>query len=209
MSKKIKYIISITLVVIIMSLGILTLIMGVVPVGGNDAINLPDQVYIYSNWYGSGMLRLRRGEGEENKVETERINQIFNLLNDGFKQKALTAFFRGELGKGLEYNEDNAGTINKYKDDEDNITIMFIYSNANDQLADKDNITSNYRYLCFTVNASTDWNEVIFGIGVDYNDLEDESSKPEYYYSRSFSGKMNTSGLYEYALSLIAGAKEN
>lgn len=210
MSKKIKYIVSISLVVLIMTLGIITLIMGIVPVGGNDAINLPDQVYIYSNWYGTenGKLRLRRGEGEENKAETERINQIFNLLNDGFKQKALSALFRGELGKGLEYNKDGAGSINKYKDDENNITIMFVYSSSNEQLADKNDITSNYRYLCFTVNNSTEWKDITFGLGVDYNTEDDESSKPEYYYSRNFSGKMDTSELYKYVYSLIEGAKE-
>lgn len=207
MSKKIKYIVCISLVVILMSLGIITLIMGLVPVGSNDAINLPDYIYIYTNNIGGtqnkdvGKIEIhRRGD------DATRVNKIFDLLNQGFQQKALTAMFRGELGDGLNFVDNRAEgkntTINKYKDDIDKITIVFCYDNAQ-KVEGSDKNYTGYKYVCFTVEDSTEWRDITFGLPSSLNTPESESSSPSLSYQYSFNGKMSTSGLYKYVRSIV------
>lgn len=205
LSKKIQFIVCISLVVIIICLGVITLIMGIVPTGGlKGKFDLPDEVYIYSELYPSGKLRLRKGEGAGNRIETERINEIYDRLDSGLKQKSLTALFRGELGSGFKYYN-TAGVMDKCgNDEENNITIMFIYTDSLNRLADENDITSNYKYVCFTVSNTTKWHEVTFGMGVNNNDSDDVASN-QYYYTRCYTRNMNTSSLYKYVYSLIEG----
>ena len=202
MSKKIKYIISISVVILIMTIGIITLILGLVPVGSNDAINLPNTVYIYTDLLNDEKIPLYRRDGNES--DTEKINKIFDLLNDGFSQKALSAIFKGELGAGLEL-EHRGGSVEKYKDTEDKITLLFIYDEEQTAKNEKTGETYKYSFLCFTVDNSTEWQEVIFGLNTSYTSEENEAGSKEFFYSNRYKGKMKTSGLYEYVYSLLEG----
>lgn len=202
MSKKIKYIISISVVILIMTIGIITLILGLVPVGSNDAINLPNTVYIYTDLLNDEKIPLYRRDGNES--DTEKINKIFDLLNDGFSQKALSAIFKGEFGAGLEL-EQRDGRIDKHKDTEDKITLLFIYDQEQTAKNEETGRTYKYNYLCFTVVNSTEWQEIVFGLNTSNQTEEGEIGSTFFSYSNCFKGKMKTSGLYEYVYSLLEG----
>ncbi len=208
MSKKVKYIISISLVVVIMSLGIITLILGLVPVGGNDAINLPNDVYIYTNLIDDNRDKLELHRREDSGSDVERINKIFDLFNRGFEQKALSAMFKGELGAGLEFVDNYANNIehkiNKYKDNEEYITFMFLYNE--EQHIQNVDTTWTYKRLCFTVSKSTEWQEIIIGLPTAYNDDYDSGNEITFRYY--YKGKMVTSELYNYANLLIDAHKQ-
>lgn len=202
MSKKVKYIIAISLVVLLMLLGIATLIMALVPVGSNDAINLPNAVYIYTNLSGSesdkerGKIELRKRDAKEEA----KINKIFNLFNDGFRQqKALTAMFKGELGKGLEFvdNYTTNKSIDKYKDDDEHITIVFCYSEPQ-KVNNAVEGYNGYEYVCFTVTNNTALQDIILGLPLALNSEDTETSSTSLSFQYSFEGKMVTSELYRY-----------
>lgn len=210
MSKKVKYIVSISLVVLVMALGVITLIMALVPVGSNDAINLPNDVYIYTNLIDKerGKIELHRRDGSGD--DARKINEIFNLFNDGFRQqKALTALFNGELGKGLEFVDNEAENngqdkyLDKYKDEEEHITIALCYNEEQKVEGAPENY-KGYKYVCFTVTKSVDLQDIILGLPSSLNSEDSESSSPRIYFQYSLNGKMSTQGLYNYVYELLA-----
>ncbi len=215
MSKKVKYIISISVVILIMALGIITLIMALVPVGSNDAINLPNHVYIYTNLIDkeNGKIELHRRDGTGE--DANKINKIFDLFNDGFRQqKALSALFSGNLGKGLEFVDhepiDGMQIMDKYKDDEENITIVFCYNEAqkvNNAPEDYD----GYGYVCFTVTSSKGLQDMVLGLLElnSSNESGDVSTSNTISYRYSLEGKMYTAELYNYVNSLLEVHKDN
>lgn len=217
MSKKVKYSISISLVVFIMALGVITLIMALVPVGSNDAINLPNDVYIYTNLRGTeadkekGKIELHRRNGTGK--DAEKINEIFNLFNEGFRQqKALTALFNGEMGKGLEFVDNYAlnktPSIDKYKDDDEHITLVFCYNDPQ-PVKNAPSGYKGYEYVCFTVTNSDKLQDIMIGLPSSLNSDDSESSRPNIGFQYSFNGKMSTRGLYKYVYSLLEVHKTN
>lgn len=218
MKKKIKSIISISIVVIVIAVGIATLILGLVPVGSNEDINLPNRVYIYTNLVGkdnggNGIYSLSRRDGTGK--DAEKINKIFDLFNDGFRQqKALTALFNGDLGKGLEVVENGTDAekiINKYKNEEEHITIVFSY-NEDQKIKGKASDVYNkdkYRNVCFTITKNNSLQDIILGLPDSSLSFEESENNTDIIaFSQFFRGKMVTGKLYDYVYSLLEPFKK-
>ena len=205
MNKKVKYAISISLVVIILCLAIVTLVMALVPVGSNDKINLPDEVYIYSNQTKSLPYK-RMTFYKSLDSDSKKINDIFDSFNDGFKQNALSALFKGELGKGLSTNYKRTAIVDpmsKNYDNDNAYTVVFHYKEA--EVLNYNNETYKYNYLFFEVKDIDAWDEVIFGVstGSQINEDDNEISSETIPYNYSYSTKASLSKLHNYLSNLF------
>ena len=101
-------------IALILCIGVFTLVMALVPVGYNDIVEKPTEVYIYNaktNNLPSNRLSLRTRD----EADVAKINKIYNLFNDGFQQNALSAMFRGELKEGnkTKYTKSSGNSIEK------------------------------------------------------------------------------------------------
>jgi len=74
---------------IVLLLGVTTLILGLLPVGMNEYVQLPNTVYVYchkTSDFNAGKEIYKNIEGGSNS-DVEKINTIYNLFNSSFQQK--------------------------------------------------------------------------------------------------------------------------
>ena len=79
-----KIIITSVIVGLVLCLGIATLILGLVPVGMNDKVNVPDEVYIYCSQVYNTPSKRREYRHRDGQEDISKINKINNYR---FKNK--------------------------------------------------------------------------------------------------------------------------
>lgn len=191
---------------IVLVLGITALVMALVPVGQNNFITKPAEIYLLNattlkNESGNG-VSFRSGYNDAE--ESEGLKNIYKVFNECFSQKALTALFRGELGDKVKTHYEsttsgNSKTIAR-NGDSTHLTFLFAYSEPQTIKVDgKD--AYEYKYLFFQIDNSSERQEVRFA--VSNSNLTDSYTSNNIYYNYWFSAKMNTAKLYDY----ISGQK--
>ena len=199
-----KIIITSVIVGLVLLLGISTLILGLIPVGMNDKVNVPDDVYIYCPEVYNTPSKRRNYLHRDGQDDINKINKIYNTFIDSFSQKALAALFSGELNEGVEacYTGTKRETISKNFKTEGKMTIVFHYKEA--QELKYNNTKEKYNCLYFELDATNERSEVIMGVSEtipsDEGDYPNENISYNYYYK----AKANFSNLYKYVAGLVA-----
>lgn len=199
-----KIIITSVIVGLVLLLGISTLILGLVPVGMNDKVNVPDEVYIYCPQVYSTPAKRREYRHRDGQDDVEKINKIYDTFIDSFSQKALAALFSGELNEGTEayYTGAKRDSISKNFKTEGKITIVFYYKDA--QVLEYENKKQEYNYLYFELDATDARNEVIMGVSEDITSDEGDYPNENISYNYCYKAKANFSELYKYVSGLVA-----
>ena len=198
-----KIIITSVIVGLVLLLGISTLILGLIPVGMNDNVNVPDNVYIYcTEFYNTAEKKLTLKHRNEN--ELKKINKLYDTFINCFPQKALAALFSGELNEGVEacYTGAKRDTISKNFKTEGKITIVFHYKEA--QELKYNNTKEEYNYLFFEIDATNERSEVVMGVSEDITSDEGDYPNENISYNYYYKAKANFSNLYKYVAGLVA-----
>lgn len=193
-----KIIISSVAIALVLCFGIFTLVMALIPVGFNDIVEKPSEVYIYSSKTSSlPISRLTLRSMEENDVA--KINKIYDLFNDGFKQNALSALFKGELKDKNEtkYVKSSNNIISKNKNSEDKFTVVFYYKDG--LTVECENNKYKYYYVSFEVNSTNKRDLTVMAI----NNQISSDSMSTISYDYSFEAKINLNSLYNYLVELV------
>ena len=193
-----KIIICSVAIALILCIGVFTLVMALVPVGYNDIVEKPTEVYIYNsktNGLPSNRLSLR----SRDEADVSKINKIYDLFNDGFQQNALSAMFRGELKEGnkTKYERSSENIINKNKESTDKFTVVFYYNTKLKVTVNER--TCEYQYVSFEVSNSKERELKIMAI----NPTLSSDSLNSISYDYSFEAKLNLSSLYDYLYELV------
>lgn len=202
-----KIILTSVCVGLLLCIGIATLIMALIPVGLNEQVQVPNQIYIYCAKTKTDQLQNKRLELKDidGQSDIARINKMYNLFNDAFPQKALTALFNGELKQTteLEYIE-GYNTISKNTSSEDKFTIVFKYDNPKELKVD--NKTVKAKYLFFEIDNEDARKDILIGITASDNAFSDEESYSSINVSYNFcyKAKANFANLYNYAAELVS-----
>ena len=199
-----KIIITSVIVGLVLCLGIATLILGLVPVGMNDKVNVPDEVYIYCPQVYNTPSKRREYRNRDGQEDISKINKIYDTFIDSFSQKALAALFKGELNEGTEagYTGAKRDTISKNFKTEGKITIVFRYKDA--QVLKYENKKQEYNYLYFEIDATNERSEVIMGVSEDITSDEGDYPNENISYNYYYKAKANFSNLYKYVAGLVA-----
>ena len=106
-----KIVITSVIVGFVLLLGITTLILGLVPVGRNDYVQLPNTVYVYCHKTSdfNSKKAVYKNIENGNEKDVEKIYKIYNLFNSSFQQKALSALFNGQIGNGTKIVRNEIG----------------------------------------------------------------------------------------------------
>lgn len=193
-----KIIICSVAIALILCIGVFTLVMALVPVGYNDIVEKPTEVYIYNsktNGLPSNRLSLR----SRDEADLIKINKIYNLFNEGFRQNALSAMFRGELKEGnkTKYERSSENIISKNKESTDKFTVVFYYKT--DLKVNINNKSYAYNYISFEVSNSKERELKIMAINATLS----SDSLNSISYDYSFEAKLNLSSLYDYLYELV------
>lgn len=197
-----KIIITTVAVAIILCLGIATLVMALIPVGMNDKVAVPDEIYIYTsqtNSLANKRIELRHRDGE---TDINKINKIYNLFDSAFQQNALSALFSGELNYTTTSDHTEVSkSISKNFSSEDKITLVFYFKN--ERTVKYENQEYKYKYLFFEITNENSRHDVVMGLNKSIP--SDESDYPvenmSYYYS--YKSKANFADLYKYVSQII------
>ncbi len=199
MKKIIICTVSIGLVLVV---GLTALIMALVPVGQNNFVVKPTNIYLYNtNTTDDDSKRVTLLTDNPFEDNTQAINAIYKVFNESFSQKALTALFKGELGDKVETHYENSAGATNYvarTGDSTKLTIVFDYS-SNLQTIKVGDKEFEYKYLFFQINDSTERSEVIFGVNdknIDSSFENKGTSNLSYKYW--FTAKMDMTKLYDY-----------
>lgn len=192
-----KIIISSVVIALVLILGITTLTLALIPIGINNKIERPNEIYICSSQttsYPNSTLAFLDFDEEEKDV----ISNIYSKFSRAFEQKILSALFKGELKDEIKTSYSRVSTyIGKNTSTEDVITIIFKYNNK--QTIEVEGKTpTTYDSLLFEIKPKDERVNVELGVRTDTN-IENSS----YYYNYSYKAKANFSSLYEYVLDLI------
>lgn len=198
-----KIIITSVIIGLVLCLGITTLILGLVPVGMNNKVAVPDEIYIYCSEVYETPAKRRAYRYRDGQEDIDKINKIYDTFIDSFPQKALAALFSGELKDGTEayYTGAKRDVISKNFRTEGKITIFFYYKET--QILKYEDKKQEYSYLFFEIDSTDERNEVIMGVADsigDKSDSENENVSYNYYYK----AKANFSELYKYVYGLVA-----
>ena len=193
-----KIIICSVAIALILCIGVFTLVMALVPVGYNDIVEKPTEVYIYNsntNSLPSNRLSLR----SRDEADVSKINKIYDLFNDGFQQNALSAMFRGELKEGnkTKYTKSSGNSINKNKTSTDKFTVVFYYNTKLKVTVNER--TYEYQYVSFEVD-NDDIRELT---PMAINSTFSSDALDTIAYDYSFEAKLNLSSLYDYLYELV------
>lgn len=119
---------------LVLLLGITALVLALIPVNKNSVIEKPNAVYIINDvtWDTTQKyydLMDYKDDGNGNKKDQPKIDEIFRLFNSSFGQNALTALFRGQLNEKMEqnYSSSNKTDINKNSSSTTAFTVYFQY----------------------------------------------------------------------------------
>jgi len=197
-----KVIISTVVVVLLLAVGITTLVLGLIPVGMNDVINMPDKVYIYcENTKDLPDKRLSLKSREENDLK--KISNIYTTFNRCFQQKALKALFNNEFGKGIDSNYNEVSqNLSKNFDSSTKFTVVFCFKDGNEQTIKADNKTYKYNRVYFELTNDGTWQDVVMAVTKESN-TSDSSSISRISYNYYYSSKANFKELYDYVKNLV------
>ncbi len=195
-----KIIISSIAIGLALCFGIFALVMSLIPVGYNDIVEKPNEVWIYTSKTSEANLpnsRYTLRSMDENDVE--KINRIYDLFNEGFKQNALSALFKGELKDKNEakYVKSSNNIINKNKNSEDKFTVVFYYVDS--LIIEANGKKDSYNYIAFEVDSTNERDLTV--MAVTKNMSSDSMSTISYDYS--FEAKINLNSLYNYLTDLV------
>lgn len=190
-----KIIITSVVVGLVLILGISTLVLALIPVGINNKIEKPNEIYITSSLttsYPDKALTYRDRDVEDRDI----ISNIYSLFSHAFEQKMLSALFNKELNKEIESKYSKSEHLTKNTSTEDKITIVFKYTNS--QPIEVGEKSSTYKYLFFEITPKNERTEIVMGVSSNIS-----ISNSTFYYSYSLVGKANFSEMFKYVNSLI------
>ena len=204
-----KIVITSVIVGIVLLLGVTTLILGLLPVGMNEYVQLPNTVYVYchkTSDFNAGKEIYKNIEGGSDS-DVEKINTIYNLFNSSFQQKALSALFNGQIKNKTEIVKNEKGiskTISKNRgEDDENITLVFCYKNP--QKLEYNGEEIEYTYLFFEISAEDEMKNVVMGVRSEDPAGEDGDEGLETIsYIYSYQTLANFSELYEYVNEVVS-----
>lgn len=191
-----KIIITSVVIGLVLILGISTLVLALIPVGINDKIEKPNEIYITSSLTTSfpDKALTFRDRDEEDRDE---ISNIYSLFSHAFEQKMLSALFNKELNKGIDASySKKSDYLSKNTSTEDKITVVFKYTNSQPITAGEK--SSTYKYLFFEITPKNERAEVVMGVSSNIT-----ISNTSYYYNYSLVGKANFSEMIKHVNSLI------
>lgn len=170
--KKVITIVALSLVGIVCATA---LILSLVKVGENTVIQAPSEVYITNQTTRDnerGAYHLGDRSQDKGKIE-----ELFNALNDGFKQSVLESIFKGQNKTAEAYYEPQAGdlnnTIDKNYSTTSRYTVYFYYPEKKSiRVGDRDLL---YQYVFFEVTSSNEMALVTFA--VNSKDMVDVSTE--------------------------------
>lgn len=191
-----KIIITSVVITLVLILGISTLVLALIPIGLNDKIEKPNEIYITSSQtttFPNSALTYRDRDEEDRDI----ISNIYSYFSHAFEQKTLSALFRGELKDEIVTNYSKKSTyLSKNTSTEDKFTVVFKFSNS--QEVSFEEKSSTYKYLFFEITSADERTEVIMGVSPDIT-----ISNTNYYYNYSFVGKANFCEMFDYIKGLV------
>ena len=203
---------------LVLVLGVAALILALIPVNRNSIIEKPNEIYIINDttWDNSNesskafVLRdYREVNGE--KVDEERIDEVFRLFNTGFGQNALTALFKGELNDRMtseHRDSSNTGSMTKNTTSTTAFSVFFYYRDTKTMVLDGEEF--EYNWLFFEVSEDDEFSYKVFGVrnhtSTTSDFLTSSSSRPSLSsitFNYNYNAKANFSELYDYILELV------
>ena len=158
---------------LVLVLGVAALILALIPVNRNSIIEKPNEIYIINDttWDNSNnesskafeLRDYREVNGE--KVDEERIDEVFRLFNAGFGQNALTALFRGELNDRMtseHRDSSNTGSMQKNTSSTTAFSVFFYYRDTKTMVLDGEEF--EYNWLFFEVSEDDEFSYKVFGV---------------------------------------------
>lgn len=207
-----KIVITSVIVGLVLLLGITTLILGLVPVGMNDYVQLPNTVYVYCHKTSdlNAKKDVYKNIENGNESDVEKIYKIYNLFNNSFQQKALSALFNGQIKNETKIVRNEKGvsqTISKNRsEDDENITLVFGYKNPQKLVYNGEEI--EYSYLFFEISSDDEMKNVIMGVRTEDPAGEDGDEELETIaYVYSYQTLANFSQLYSYVDGIVSNKK--
>lgn len=191
-----KIIISSVVIGLVLILGITTLVLALIPIGINNKIDRPNEIYICSSqttsFPNSSLTYLDIDESER-----DVISNIYSKFSHSFEQNILSAMFKGELKEEItpDYNRVSS-YFSKNTSNSDKITIIFKYKES--KKIEVGNKSTTYNALMFEITSNDERTDVVMGVSSNVN-IENST----FYYNYSFNAKANFYGLYEYVSHLI------
>ena len=191
-----KIIISSVVLALVLILGITTLALALIPIGINNKIDRPNEIYICSSET-SGFPNSSLTYLDIDENETDTISNIYSKFSHSFEQNLLSALFRGEIKDDINTNYNRVSSyISKNTSNKDKITIMFKYSqNKKIEVGDK---STTYNTLIFEITSVNERVDVVMGVSSNAN-IENST----FYYNYYYTAKANFSGLYNFVCDLI------
>lgn len=191
-----KIIISSVVIGLVLVLGITTLILALIPIGINNVIDRPNEIYICSSettsYPNNSLTYLDIDENEK-----DVISNIYSKFSHSFEQNILSAMFKGELKEEITPNYNRVSDyFSKNSSNADKITVIFKYKE--NKRIEVGNKSTTYNALIFEITSNNERTDVVMGVSSNLN-IENST----FYYNYSFNAKANFYGLYEYATHLI------
>lgn len=191
-----KIIISSVVVALVLILGITTLTLALIPIGINNKIDRPNEVYICSSQtssYPNGSLTYL----DIDSNETGTISNIYSKFSHAFEQNMLSALFKGELKADINANYNRVSSyISKNTSSDNKITVIFKYNqNKKIEVGDK---STTYNALMFEITSKDERVDVVMGVSSNAN-IENST----FYYNYFYTAKANFSGLFNFISDLI------
>jgi hypothetical protein len=182
--------------VLVLLIGITTLVLALIPIGINDKIARPNEIYICSSQtkdFPHGSLTYL----DIDEDERDEISNIYSKFSHSFEQNLLSAIFRGEVNSeiGTNYNR-VSNYIGKNTSNEDKITIVFKYKQS--QKIHVEEKSTTYNSIIFEITSKDERVDVVMGVSSNLN-IENST----FYYNYSYVAKANFAGLYNFVVDLI------
>lgn len=195
--EKMKKIITTSIILgLVLIIGISTLVLALIPIGINDKIGKPNEIYIASSQtttYPNSALTYRDRDVEDRDF----ISNIYSVFSRSFEQKVLSALFRGEVKDEIKTNYNKKSeSLSKNTTTEDKFTIVFKYNTSQNIKAGEKGGT--YKYLFFEITSSGERSEVVMGVSSDIT-----VSSSSYHYNYSYIGKANFGEMFKYIKGLV------
>ncbi len=198
---------------LVLVLGVAALILALIPVNRNSIIEKPNEIYIINDttWDNSNnesskafeLRDYREVNGE--KVDEERIDEVFRLFNAGFGQNALTALFRGELNDRMtseHRDSSNTGSMQKNTRSTTAFSVFFYYRDTKTMVLDGEEF--EYNWLFFEVSEDDEFSYKVFGVRNHTSITSDFlTSSSSVTFNYNYNAKANFSELYDYILELV------
>lgn len=193
-----KIIICSVAVALVLILGITTLVLALVPIGINNKIDRPNEIYVCSKaTSGSSFANGALSFYDFDQKDTDTISDIYSKFSHAFEQNMLSALFKGELKADINANYNRVSSyISKNTSSDEKITVLFKYNQSKKiEVGDK---STTYNALIFEITSKNERTDIVMGVSSNAN-IENST----FYYNYFYTAKANFSGLYEFIAHLI------